>query len=707
MGTRFWMLAVTGLIVSATAVAAQSGKGAAPFGAVNVPTTDADPVVDGMASDAGEWARAARRHDVFASGSTARSGFVSFQTRLFWTATSVGSGESLSYPGLTLFLAHELVGSDEVLNPLSQFREQADSDWQAYRLPVPGGEARVWVLAGPDSADDSDWLPLADGLADSPFAGGGGDGAQGLDDRGFIVRLNDDPASDAQWLPGDPEPGDAGWDWEAFHHVFARSAFGQSFQTVAGDDDADNAVDHESYEVCVQRPDWSVPETGFDPTLDGQATLAVEWADAVRMPDQYVFGTPIQTGAFFIQTLRDWTATSQLSMAMHTYAGTTLFVTHDRIGSSDPTDPLFVYQVEAEDDFSSMRVPVPGGLAEIWILAGEDAVNDVDWLLAAGNLADSSLFPEIMDPMMPTNTVDDRGFIVRLNGDPATDVHWFPGDDEPGDVGFNWAAFHHVFGRATYGQSFQVTGLDEEAAHAVDHEVYEVAVYRPDWVDVLPLAEEPFSRWWNQDDPEQPVPAWVVSNTGGDPLKPKFKKTVPRHGVSFWMRPWELSYGIGAPTGAAHLQHVLRQLDEVAAASFLEVQISMVRAQSFLIGAYDSLGGSPKEVFGNLKKAAKNLRAARKLGADPLAMLTPEMQLVTLFGDRMVADLLAIDGGADGLLLTDKALRRATKAVFVAGRFREITAGKGLKAKLVAATLKLRKLYGANQKAEAAQVVED
>lgn len=69
----------------------------------------------------------------------------------------------------------------------------------------------VWVFADPDEPNDSFWLPLS------------GLGYSTIDDRGFLVRKNNNPATDVQWFPGQPEPGDPGWNWNTYYGVFASA----------------------------------------------------------------------------------------------------------------------------------------------------------------------------------------------------------------------------------------------------------------------------------------------------------------------------------------------------------------------------------------------------------------------------------------------------------------------------------------------------
>ncbi len=231
---------------------------------VNLPATDADPVMDGKATDAPEWADGMRLPDSFFFGDAGRSGFYWFERKEDWNAippaTLSADGLGITYPGMTVFVAHDIVGSADPENPLHQFQLDEDRDWNSFDFPVSTGMAKIWVFDGVNDADDSDWLPFSEGLDESSLIPEG-TAPDLIDDRGFIARLNDDPSTDVHWFEGDPEPGDAGWDWEAHHFVFGRRTFGQSFQDVGLDPDPENAVDHEVYEACSYRPDFD----GDDP----------------------------------------------------------------------------------------------------------------------------------------------------------------------------------------------------------------------------------------------------------------------------------------------------------------------------------------------------------------------------------------------------------------------------------------------------------
>jgi hypothetical protein len=76
------------------------------------------------------------------------------------------------------------------------------------------------------------------------------------------------------------------------------------------------------------------------------------------------------------------------------------------------------------------------------------------------------------------DTVDDRGFIVRFNNAPSSDVHWYPGDVEPGDPLWHWEDWYWFFGSYGFNNSAWERGL----ANSVDgeNEVYEVAYRMPE-----------------------------------------------------------------------------------------------------------------------------------------------------------------------------------------------------------------------------------
>lgn len=85
-------------------------------------------------------------------------------------------------------------------------------------------QVTTWIFLETENTPDQWWLHAVE-LGSSPLIDANGDL---FDDGGFLVRLNDDPNTDRQWKPGDPEPGDAGWNFADYYGVFARGGFNTS-----------------------------------------------------------------------------------------------------------------------------------------------------------------------------------------------------------------------------------------------------------------------------------------------------------------------------------------------------------------------------------------------------------------------------------------------------------------------------------------------
>lgn len=224
-----------------------------PFSLADVPFTQIDPRIDGRATNRAEWEGAVRLPDIFFAGPTSRAGFYYFQSRMKWKATSVGSNAVTTYPGHVFGVAHDIVGSSDNDNILYRFQVDDKHDWNSFEFVVPSGKATIWVFDNEDDQDDRKWLPYAENLDRSQLIPEGAGGNK-IDDRGFIVRLNDDPTTDVHWFEGKPEPGDPSWDWSDWHYVFGRHHFGTSFQDVGIDTDPENAVPHEVYEFFAYDP---------------------------------------------------------------------------------------------------------------------------------------------------------------------------------------------------------------------------------------------------------------------------------------------------------------------------------------------------------------------------------------------------------------------------------------------------------------------
>jgi hypothetical protein len=128
--------------------------------------------------------------------------------------------------------------------------------------------------------------------------------------------------------------------------------------------------------------------------MDGKATNNDEWAKALRLPDSYFFGGTPRSGFYYFESKLDWVATSVTTGAHTKYEGTTIFVAHDIIGSSDPRNPLHQFQVDDSRDWNSFEFQTPAGTVRIWVFDDRNAPDDSSWLPFAEGLDNSRLIPE-------------------------------------------------------------------------------------------------------------------------------------------------------------------------------------------------------------------------------------------------------------------------------------------------------------------------
>jgi len=104
-------------------------------------------------------------------------------------------------------------------------------DLNTFTFQWGGNLVESWVFLAGDNTPDEWWLEAV----------GLGNYTELNDDGGFLVRLNNDPATDRIWKPGDPQPGDLGWDFADYYGVFAiggfnNSAYTQGYNSVLSDD---------------------------------------------------------------------------------------------------------------------------------------------------------------------------------------------------------------------------------------------------------------------------------------------------------------------------------------------------------------------------------------------------------------------------------------------------------------------------------------
>ncbi len=229
------------------------------------PETPHDPTIwDGKATNWEEWAWAGRFPNWFNDGEYPNAGFFYHEHKHGWQAVS-SSGHTAFYPGIVYFLAHDIEGEPPPSN-LSMFRQRDENDWNVAEYTFEGINVKAWVFGGDDSENDTAWIKLSDGLQNShliPEVGGN----NLIDDAetSFIVRVYDDPTTDVHWFPGDPEPGDPGWDWSDYYGVFASYGFNNSFFTTGLDPRAGYEGSNEVYEWAFY---WGHPGDEVHPEPD-------------------------------------------------------------------------------------------------------------------------------------------------------------------------------------------------------------------------------------------------------------------------------------------------------------------------------------------------------------------------------------------------------------------------------------------------------
>ena len=425
------------------------------------------------------------------------------------------------------------------------------------------------------------------------------------------------------------------------------------------------------------RPDpFALGESPFvdqDPRLEGQATVFEEWAGGVRLPDIFYAGPTARAGFYYFESREAWTATSLRSGASATYPGQTRFIAHDLVGSGDPDSILHPFQVDADNDWNSFNIVTPAGNVMIWVFDDQDDPDDSDWLLGAEGLDRSRLVTAAAG-----NRIDDRGFIARLNDDPTTDVQWMEGMDEPGDPGWNWDDWYGVFGRHSFGSSFQDSGIDPDPENAVPHEVYEVAAYDPAPRDdsvqpdgsPAPPDKDPWCIWWEWVSVDVKVKrrVWVIKDGSPTPatLTTTEELKFPVLRGNFWLHfppPWfryETALSLGGLVTAG-LDQVIEQTESLAARTALR------SAQAAFAAAFDQgLGGGDYDLlFDQLDAAYGHLDAAKAAGVSPRRLADIEVQALSVVATFGAEQVMARDDA--GLSIDDPALQELYGALYEFG----------------------------------------
>ena len=198
--------------------------------ALQFPPIDVDPIVneqDGQATFAGEWDSADWVPDLLPALGTMYG-----EARAGWTATASNPANQTTYGQITAFILHDL----------TDMLTQDDWDYNSFQMTMSGRTVTGWVFGNGNFPDSLDFW----------WIGGSGLGLPFVDDRGFLVRVNNDPTTDVQWFPGDLEPGDPLFDWADYHDFFGTYGFNNSVWDMGLPNSVDGA--DEVYEVAFRRP---------------------------------------------------------------------------------------------------------------------------------------------------------------------------------------------------------------------------------------------------------------------------------------------------------------------------------------------------------------------------------------------------------------------------------------------------------------------
>lgn len=177
------------------------------------PPAAEDPVADGMFTTVKEYIKANIVQDNLAVGN------LYLEQRENWEVNDI------TYPGITLFVNHYFY--DPCYGQLDMY------DLNSWKIAFKDRTVEIWVFLAGNHPDDIDWKWLdAVNIGTSNYPTGIND------DGGFLVRMDDDPNTDVQWRPGDPQPGDSDFNFADYHDAFGyggfnNSAFNTGYSTVA------------------------------------------------------------------------------------------------------------------------------------------------------------------------------------------------------------------------------------------------------------------------------------------------------------------------------------------------------------------------------------------------------------------------------------------------------------------------------------------
>jgi hypothetical protein len=197
--------------------------------------------------------------------------------------------------------------------------------------------------------------------------------------------------------------------------------------------------------------------TPYNPIIDAAFSFPQEWLYAS------VRTNLTNSGSIYKQNQVNWVATSVQTSSQVMYPDVTLFELHN----------FWAATTQELADYNIFSYPYLGHTVTAWVFMAGDEPDDSFWLPRSQGLELSHLISEGTG----NNKIIDQGFIVRLDNNPMTDRHWFPGMPEPGDLGWNWLQWYGFFGRAGYNDSGWKLGMHCTSPGL--HEVYEVAIHPP------------------------------------------------------------------------------------------------------------------------------------------------------------------------------------------------------------------------------------
>lgn len=160
------------------------------------------------------------------------------ECREAWTA--VCPTGTMQYPALTLF-DYEAV---------SALRTRDLWDFETVEINYSGHTITMWIFGNPDNPAVSDWR----------WIGGSGIGRTSINDEdGFLVRHNNNPATDRQFFNAtDVSPGDPAFNFSYWYGVFGHYSFNNTPWRFGLNNS--RPWNHENYEECIRGlgVDWWV-----------------------------------------------------------------------------------------------------------------------------------------------------------------------------------------------------------------------------------------------------------------------------------------------------------------------------------------------------------------------------------------------------------------------------------------------------------------